>query len=94
MLVPYAGYEPPPKNTWRNAGRPKLPTRTACPILRELFRICDTKNYSNRQIADALDVSQVCICYWRRGRCIPDMPTYLEFAKFLGVELGVIGARR
>lgn len=92
MLIAYAGHEPA-EQAWRTVGRPKLPTRTACPILREFFRICDAKNYSNRQIADALGLTNVAVCYWRRGRSLPDMPTYLEFAKFLGVELRVIGAR-
>lgn len=68
----------------------RTPVRTACPILREFFRIAlEVKRYTIRQIAVALDLSETCIQHWKSGRSMPDMPMYLEFAKFLGVKLAV-----
>lgn len=96
MLVPFAGFDP--REDGRKGRflpyRPMTPAKTACPILRELFRISDSKQYKSVQVAEALGESVVTIHYWRAGKRLPDMFKYRNFAKFLGVELRVFGATR
>jgi transcriptional regulator with XRE-family HTH domain len=91
MLVKFAGHDPEEGRP----GRPRGPVRTACPILRELFRIAeDVKGWTGDQIAAGLDTYPSKISEWRLGKSNPNMFVYLEFAKLLGVEIRVLGAKR
>lgn len=80
---PYANQR---KSYYKKAG----PIKTACPVLRELFRRSDEKGYMNTQIADALNSNRSTVSNWRRGNALPDIWMYHEFADLLGVKLWAV----
>jgi DNA-binding XRE family transcriptional regulator len=89
-MVTYAGQEYAGRVEGR-PGAPPGPVRTACPILREFFRVAEQeKRWTQKQMATALGVQTPALNKWRAGVSNPDIWKYREFAKLLGCELRLV----
>jgi hypothetical protein len=72
-------------------GRPPAEIRTACPVLHELFKRADRKGLTQGDLSKLIKRPRPVLSDWRRGKNLPNMFAYLEFAKALGLTLKLEG---